>query len=78
MTTGKGFTIEKSYFDAHTFFFLGDRKSVFIFTYDIKEEEHQNTQRSDLYWGKGSDGVNFPSFKSNSLMLLFLLPTFLT
>jgi hypothetical protein len=50
-------TIEKSYLDAHllvTFSevsYCYDRERVFIFVYDTKEKDHQNTRQSDLHSG---------------------------
>jgi hypothetical protein len=56
VTTEKGKATEISYSDARSLvtFFSGDpysdnRERVFMFDYDTKEKEQQNSRRSDLY-----------------------------
>jgi hypothetical protein len=53
----------------HWFFFSGvsycdNRERVFMFDYDTKEKEHQNTRQSDWY-----SGATPPLYKSDSLVI---------
>jgi hypothetical protein len=63
----KGKATEISYSDARSLvnYFLGFHivTTGNVFDYDTKEQEHQNTQQSDLY-----SGGYAPSYKSDSLV----------
>jgi hypothetical protein len=51
VTAEKAKAIEKSYSDARSLFsgdsYCNNRDCVFMFDYDTKEKEHQNTRKSD-------------------------------
>jgi hypothetical protein len=64
VTTGKGKALKISYSDARSLIpfswvsYCDIRERDFIYDYDSKEKEHQNTRQSDLYSGASPSRTN--------------------
>jgi hypothetical protein len=56
--------------------YCGIRKRVFVFDYDTKDKEHQNTRQSDLYSGAMPPGTNQIASCLDALSITY--PSFFT